>query len=128
MTKFYTFEPNQQSPYLPKSSCNLLTIDSQSEESYIFYRIAINSVFATNKEFYIDGVRSNGQWIWQQYKTPITYGPSWRANQPDNKGGQENCLTISKASDVVGINDFGCNFSNVGLICQEVQSIPAQCR
>lgn len=43
---------------------------------------------------------------------------------PDNNGGKENCLTISKGSYEIGYNDFGCSYVNVAFICQIVTLAP----
>lgn len=119
--KRYTFESNQQTPYLSKNSCNLVTINSKAEENYLFYRVALNSAFASTSRFYVGGVRSaSNQWVWQRTNSPINYGMHWIENGQNNANNNENCLVITKGSDDIGFEDFNCNYGNFGFICEEI--------
>ncbi|XP_031134272.1 C-type lectin domain family 10 member A-like [Sander lucioperca] len=66
-----------------------------SEEEHVFLRTFINQVTGANQTSWMGGSDSvkEGVWMWSDGST-FDY-KSWAWGQPDNKGGDENCLQIN---------------------------------
>ncbi|XP_031150885.1 galactose-specific lectin nattectin-like isoform X2 [Sander lucioperca] len=66
-----------------------------SEEEHVFLRTFINQVTGANQTSWIGGFDSvkEGVWMWSDGST-FDY-KSWAWGQPDNKGGDENCLQMN---------------------------------
>jgi len=69
--------------------------------------------------YWIGGIRTGQDyWIWEQSESSLTY-QNWFPNQPNNSGGNEDCVHVFWALDRWGWNDRGCSRSkNMYALCQ----------
>lgn len=57
-------------------------------------------------------------WYWTKTKRSIDYAIPWFAAQPDNGGGNEQCLSILKRNGAAGFNDQACSATYYSFMCQ----------
>ena len=79
--------------------------ETRNQEQYDVVEDLSRSLGATN--FWLgacDGY-PEGHWYWISDRSPVALGKFWLTNQPDNAGGNENCLQIQHGQ---GLDDFVC--------------------
>lgn len=99
-----------------------MRIENDYEQEYIFSLARSNSEITSY--FYVGGMKSGKDWIWDKTFERINYHMIWQVGQPDNAGSIEDCLAIGHDDSGAGYNDIVCDRQNLNLIdgffCQKI--------
>ncbi|MGH0182266.1 UNVERIFIED_CONTAM: hypothetical protein FKN15_008882 [Acipenser sinensis] len=91
--------------YCREHHTDLISIKNASENEEIVKK-------AQGKPFWIG--LFNEPWKWSHQGDNYTFH-TWSKGEPNNRGGDENCVTMSKTG---GWNDYGCNNQNSFFCCE----------
>ncbi|XP_050090739.1 ladderlectin-like [Anopheles aquasalis] len=99
----------------------LATVTSSAESQLI--KEAIQATATTTEPWWIGGtdLGQEGSWIWFSTELPVGYQTgytNWYTGEPNNYGGNENCLDIGR-KDAVGWFDANCEWKQK-FVCEKV--------
>uniref|UniRef100_A0A673ZQ93 C-type lectin domain-containing protein n=1 Tax=Salmo trutta TaxID=8032 RepID=A0A673ZQ93_SALTR len=112
---------NESREYCLERGADLVIINSDKEQTYLFY---LNNTTAVRVWIGLTDSVTEGTWRWVDC-TPLTNPRHWSPNQPDTGGGlarygEEDCVHIQQhQSPLEAWNDFSCD-SKLKWICEKV--------
>ncbi|XP_033122640.1 C-type lectin mannose-binding isoform-like, partial [Anneissia japonica] len=93
--------------YLAKNS-DLVSIESDSENNFV-------STLSNSYTYWIGLMRSGSSWRWSNYST--SRYRKWGSGEPNNVGGNENCVHTKKNGNYLTWNDIRCS-ARLSYVCE----------
>lgn len=100
----------------------LISLDSEAEANY-FLNLFSQTPGLFDKWTHIGAVtslsKSKSEWYWAENAKKANFTLKFLSGQPDNYGGEEQCLAITLSNGVYGFNDLKCYQANINrFLCQ----------
>lgn len=113
---------------------NILTIDSAEEQKTLLsFSTSKKGLFQNDTCIFVGGIApvhdknpAKSSWFWFESGVKTSFPIKWNNGEPNNSGGQENCMSafLSSTTKTIMFNDLPCSVTYCQFICQSVQNIP----
>lgn len=108
-------------------NAKLAEFETKPEQDFVLKNFPLGFVKRQFTEIYIGGVKKPDNWYWASSDVPINYNLSWIPGEPNNWGGNEDCLSISRYYlNGNAINDATCNYYIGSFLCEIDNTTPIE--